>query len=431
MNKRVAALLGIFVLLCGITAGCQAQDSLSASSSADGDVQIDDGIVDLTMTVPQATYCYAEAPAYAGVQSFSMELFEKSLGENNPVLSPVSAYLALALTGEGANGETAQEFQDVMGDNRQAVSEEMMTGFPADMDGMKIVLANSAWVDEQLTPKQSWLEAAGNAYKAQVFQMPLSTGQTMQMINFWIKDQTEGLIKDFLSEPLDEATRMALFNTVYFKGEWNKPFEEYDTRDSKFTLESGETVTTEMMSMWGEDLSYVHSGVCDGIMLPYKDSNLVFIALKPAEGMTVREMYAALDMEQIGMMADEAQTLNVNLMLPKYEVTFDRVLNTDLADMGLGKAFDPATADFSGLGTTESGEPLYISMVRQKAVFIVDEEGTEATAVTEVAIAECAMPIYRETIDVYFDEPFLYMILEPEMDVPLFMGIMDDPTDCG
>lgn len=422
MRKRLIALFVVCVLSCGMLTGCQEE--------ATGQTQIDDGIADLTATVPQAIYCYAEAPTYSGVQSFSQGLFAESAEEKNLVLSPVSAYLALALTGEGAKGETAQEFQNVMGENRQAASEEMMDIFPADMDGIKVMIANSAWVDEQLTPEQGWLEIAGNAYKAQVFQMSLSTTRTMQMINSWVEDQTEGLIKEFLTEPLDEMTRMALFNTVYFKGDWEKPFEANDTRDSGFTLESGETVMAEMMSMWGEELSYVQSDMCDGIVLPYKDSELVFVALKPVEGMTVREMYTDLDMEQIGTMVDEAQEMNINLMLPKYEVTFDRILNTDLMDMGLEKAFDPELADFSGLGVTDSKEPLYISLVRQKAVFIVDEEGTEAAAVTEVAISECGMIMEQETIDVFFDEPFLYMILEPETDVPLFMGIMDDPTEC-
>lgn len=424
MRKRVIALLGIFVLSCGVIAGCQGQ------LSSGGDVQMDDGMEDLTTTVSQTTDCYAEVPDYSKVQDFSGKLFSESLDNNNPVLSPVSAYLALALTGEGAGGETAQEFQDVMGENRQAVSKDIMDSFPADTDGMNIMIANSAWIDDQMTPEQSWMDIAGNSYRAQIFQMDLSTGQTMQEINSWIKDQTEGKIKDFLAEPFDAMTRMVLFNTVYFKGEWEKTFEAYNTRESEFTLEDGETVMANMMSMWEEDLSYVKSDVCDGIVLPYKNSDMVFVALKPAEGMTVREMYAALDMEQIGIMVDEAQEQNVNLMLPKYEVTFDRILNDDLENMGLGRAFNPAEADFSGLGVTDSGEPLYISLVRQKAVFIVDEEGTEASAVTEVVL-RCGMSMEDQIIDVFFDEPFLYMIMEPDTDVPLFMGIMDNPTDCG
>ena len=435
MKKRGIAAIIICALSCGMLAGCQGGEEgmvqNKTGQTASGQTQIDDNLADLTKTVPQAVYDYAEVPEYVGVQNFSEGLFRKSLEETNPVLSPVSAYLALSLAGEGAKGETAQEFQNAMGENRQAVSEEMMDRFPTDTEKMKLMIANSAWVDDQLTPDEEWLTIAGNAYRAQVFQMGLATPQTMQKINAWIKDETQGLITDFLEEPLDEKTRMALFNTVYFKGKWENPFDALDTRDGEFTLDNGETVITEMMNMKDKELSYVQSGVCDGILLPYQDSDLVYVALKPVEGMTVREMYDALDMEQIGAMVDEAQTLHVNLMLPKYEVSFDRTMNNDLNNMGLKKAFDSEGADFSGLGVTDSKENLYISLVRQKAVFIVDEEGTEAAAVTEVAMAEYAMYLEPEAVDVYFDEPFLYMILDPETDVPLFMGIMDDPTACG
>ena len=140
-------------------------------------------------------------------------------------------------------------------------------------------------------------------------------------------------------------------------------------------------------------------------------------------------MYESLDMEQIGAMVDAGQEISVDLWLPKFEVTFDKELNEDLKEMGFSSAFDENLADFTGIGLTDNGLPLYISLVRQKAVFIVDEEGTEAAAVTEVAMDECAAvenPVLPK--EVHFDHPFLYMILDKEADMPLFMGIMDDPS---
>lgn len=119
----------------------------------------------------------------------------------------------------------------------------------------------------------------------------------------------------------------------------------------------------------------------------------------------------------------------INLRLPKFEISFDRTLNDILADMGLRSAFDPDSADFTGIGVPQSGNPLYIDLVRQKAVIRVDEEGTEAAAVTMVAMNDLCAPLEEQTpIDVFFDEPFLYMIVEDESGVPLFMGIVDDPS---
>ena len=386
-------------------------------------------ITDLTANVPAAIYDYAEAPEMAGVQHFSEQLFAESFGETNPVISPVSAYLALSLAGCGARGETAQVFDAVMGGNLQSVSERLMDALPADSEGTQVLLANSAWVDDRMNCETPWLSIATNSLDASVYQTRLSTEDAKSGINGWVEDNTKGLIPNFLSEPLDDEMRLVLFNTIYFKGKWQSPFEATSTHEWEFTTEQGKSVMVPMMSKYDKQLSYVNSGVCDGIVLPYRDSDLVFVALKPAEGKTVREMCASLTMDQIGSMVDTAQDVQVNLLLPKFEITFDKVLNEDMKHIGLGCAFDKDLADFTGIGLTVDKEPLYIDQVRQKAVFILDEEGTEAAAVTEVAMARVTS-IMRESnpLDVYFDRPFLYMILDKETDVPLFMGIMDDPT---
>ena len=174
-------------------------------------------------------------------------------------------------------------------------------------------------------------------------------------------------------------------------------------------------------------MSYVQGEVYDGVALPYRDSELLFVALRPTGGQNVRELYADITFEQLGEAVDAAQNVQVNLWLPKFKVTFDRILNGDLMHMGLTKAFDADQADFSGIGKADIGD-LYISLVRQKAVFIVDEEGTEAAAVTEVTMRTNSMMPVEEPKLVHFDEPFLYMILDPETDMPLFVGIMDNPS---
>ena len=131
----------------------------------------------------------------------------------------------------------------------------------------------------------------------------------------------------------------------------------------------------------------------------------------------------------LSYLLEDRQNLLVNVKLPKFEVSFDKMLNDSLINMGLADAFDKEKADFSSLGTMDSGNPVYISLVRQKAVVKVDEEGTEAAAATEVAIKEaCALLPENEPIDVFFDQPFLYLIMDMENQLPLFMGIMDNPV---
>ena len=126
---------------------------------------------------------------------------------------------------------------------------------------------------------------------------------------------------------------------------------------------------------------------------------------------------------------DNGTVQNIKLKIPKFEVEFDKKINETLQNMGLRLAFDDTKADFTGIGYTENGLPLYISLVRQKAVVKLDEEGTEAAAVTMVVMNECtsAMPV-EQPIEVFFDEPFLYMIMDKESRTPLFIGVMDDPS---
>lgn len=182
------------------------------------------------------------------------------------------------------------------------------------------------------------------------------------------------------------------------------------------------------MSMWEESQRYVHSDLGEGVLLPYQGGEFAYMAILPREGTPVREFYRQLTPEALTELLESEKWELCNLRLPKYEVSFDQELNESLQAMGLVRAFDGEQADFSGLGTTEQGYPMYISLVKQKAVFRVDEKGTEAAAVTLVAMEECGALIEPEPRELYFDRPFVYMILDLEAQVPLFVGILDDPS---
>lgn len=366
--------------------------------------------------------------SYGALQQFSYELMLENMDEVNPVLSPVSAYLALGMVGMGAGGETMQEFMEVMGSNMPAVSEKLMSQYPQEQEGLELTIANSAWVDQQLTPKQQWLSDMQEIFRGESYRGELSSEAVMKQINSWCSENTKGLIPEMLVRPLDADTRLALLDAIYFKGDWMNPFEAVDTAERPFTLEDGTEVQVETMSKSGENLEYIHSDLGEGVVLLYQGDDFAYVAILPPEGTDVRELYRQLTPEALAEMLESKSTELCNLRLPKYEISFDRKLNDSLIEMGLEKAFDGGMADFSGLGDTEQGGSLYISLVQQKAVFRVDEEGTEAAAVTMVVANEsCALEV-EEPRQLYFDRPFVYMILDQENQVPLFTGIMDDPT---
>ena len=182
------------------------------------------------------------------------------------------------------------------------------------------------------------------------------------------------------------------------------------------------------MQMYETDQLYVKNEIAEGIILPYEGEEIAFLALMPVGDADVRELYAQLTWEDISLLLNQEETTLCNLRLPKFEVTFEKELNESVKEMGLVKAYDGSQADLSGIGTAKTGGNLFISLVKQKAVIILDEEGTEASAATMVEVKEeCAIEYETLPVNVYFDEPFLYMIVDRSNHLPLFVGIMDNP----
>ena len=171
----------------------------------------------------------------------------------------------------------------------------------------------------------------------------------------------------------------------------------------------------------------------EGVILPYQQNDhdsggaLAFAALKPTGEEDVRDLYSRLTNKVVTDVISNKQTQTVNLKLPKFEVTFDEKLNESLINMGLTECFDEDKANFDQLGKTIRGDRIFINLVRQKAKIIVDEEGTEAAAATEVLMCDRGAIIETELKELYFNEPFIYMILDLETEIPLFIGILDNP----
>lgn len=369
----------------------------------------------------------------AKVADFSYDLLGFHAQDKNPVLSPVSAYLALSMAGCGAEGATKDEFDNVLGKDMMELATDMMNTFPSKSDVLKLSIANSAWIDDEFTVNDAWMDTIQSQMDAEPYQADLSTEETMNHINDWIDEKTNGMIDKMLMEPLEDRTRLALFNTVYFKGKWEIPFEASDTYKEDFYLQRGqeETEQVDMMNMYAADLDYIANDFAEGVVLPYQNDgnqNMAFIALKPIGDTDVRDVYSKLTRKVMQDMLVNKQTTLVNLKLPKFEITFDKNLTECLKNMGLSECFDEAKANFDQIGKTKSGDNLYIGLVRQKAKIIVDEEGTEAAAVTEVLMMCGAALEPEEPKELYFNEPFIYMIMDTDNQIPLFIGILDNPA---
>lgn len=447
IKKRILGVSAAAMALCLVgacgknesapTIQAQTEENVQEESSEINeteDTQVNPTSIDLTEQAEQSTTVDPIIEPYENVQQFGYNLLTQNIHDKNPVLSPVSAYLALSMAGCGADGTTKDEFFSVLGNNMMDLSDDMMNTFPANGDSLKLSISNSAWIDDEFTVNDEWMSTIQSLMDAEAFHADLSTVETMNSINNWIHDKTNGLIDKMLGEPLNDLTRLALINTVYFKGKWEITFEATDTHKEDFYLdkEQGATEQVDMMNLYRTDLEYISNDFAEGVVLPYQNigdgGKLAFIALKPTGDNDIRDLYSSLTNKVMNDMLVNKQTELVDLKLPKFEVTFDKELNESLENMGLTECFDMDKANFDQVGKTQSGDNLYIGTVRQKAKIIVDEEGTEAAAVTEVLMMCGASMEPEEPREVYFNEPFVYMIMDMDKEIPLFIGILDNPN---
>ena len=157
-------------------------------------------------------YGQEDADMDAKVSDFSYDLLGFHAQDKNPVLSPVSAYLALSMAGCGADGATRDAFDNVLGKDMVKLADDMMHTFPSKSDALKLSIANSAWIDDEFTVNDAWMDTIQSRMGAEPYQADLSTEETMNHINNWIDEKTNGMIDKMLTEPLEDQTRLALFS---------------------------------------------------------------------------------------------------------------------------------------------------------------------------------------------------------------------------
>ena len=410
--KRLTQAAALLLVLATLTA-CSPSTSVSASN--------------LTANIQPMDITAEAAGDFAPVGNLGIRLLNSAManGDQNAVISPLSAYICLTMAMNGADGDTLTAFEEVMGaDTYYAnlicrTAEQMYKKLDG---GTELSIACSAWSDESANINEDYLKAIVTNMEAEVYQGDLSSGDTMKDINGWVNKKTSGLIPMLRVEPYPDDTMLVLLNALYMDAEWQWPFEFYATHEGTFTAADGEERTTDFMNMT-KNLSLVSMEGAEGVLLPYKDGRLAFLALLPDGG--VVDLTASLTAESMQEAISTARDELLYIRLPKFDIAYERLMTNDLAAMGLETAFDPDNANFTPMGSGPNGE-LYLSTVFQKVRIRVDEEGTEAAAVTEIAATEEAAMI--EPIELLFNRPFLYGVVDTQTGLPLFLGAYDMPA---
>jgi serpin B len=347
----------------------------------------------------------------------------------NAVISPMSLFFALGLAGEGAAGATQEAFQQAIGldkEQTRRIAAYLVKEISNLGQGTTVNIANSTWLDESLKLDPDYTPLVKAYYAAEVFNQDLQASGAVDQINGWVNGKTNGLIPTILDDlsPDEVASMVAvLVDAIYLKAEWAAKFDPEMTSVGRFSLSGGSPVEAEFLAAKAMEQRYFDVGDSHGVLLPYKDGRLAFLAVTAKEGTDLPKL--AGDSINSWITA-AAPTPNVKVVMPKFKTTFKKDLKNDLIALGLGNAFDPDAADFSELGTSSTGENLAITNVLHKVDIAVGEEGTEAAAATAVIMAPTSAQV--EETPVVFDHPYRYAVVDTQTGIPLFLGAINDPS---
>ena len=360
------------------------------------------------------------------VTDFAIRLF-KQTNENgkNTLISPLSVLCALAMTANGAEGETREQMEAVLGMSVEELNLYLYSYINSLPQGekYKLSVANSIWFtdDDRFTVNQDFLQTNADYYGADIYKTPFNK-QTLKDINNWVKNETDNMIPKVL-EDIPDAAIMYLINALAFEAEWTEIYEKNQVRDKTFTKEDGTKQDVELM--YSTEGKYLEDENATGFIKYYKERKYAFVALLPNEGVTVSEYINSLDGESLAAMLANADSRTVETAIPKFESEYDTEMSSILEAMGMSNAFNVTFADFGGIGdSTEGG--IHISKVIHKTYIQVGEKGTKAGAVTAIEMNDGSAGPPDEVKQVYLDRPFVYMIIDCETNIPFFIGTVMD-----
>ncbi|MBD5105331.1 MAG: serine protease [Ruminococcaceae bacterium] len=361
---------------------------------------------------------------------FSLRLFKEEYKQNsgNLLISPLSLTCALALTANGAEGETLEQIESIMGGLPLSELNEYLYTYRSSLssgEGFKLHSANSIWFkdEEKITFRNEFLQTDVNYFSSEIYKADFDAS-TAADINNWANKNTGGMIKKAVDK-IDPEAVMYLINALAFDAEWAKIYEKSNIKEGSFTAENGEKREAEMM--YSEESVYLEDENAIGFMKRYKGGKYSFAALLPNEGTTISEYLDLLSAESLQELLKDFRYCEVTAAVPKFKYECDFSLSDTLKSFGVTDAFDRFTADFSKMA--EINVPnynLYINDVLQKNFIEVNEKGTKAGAVTSFHMnlgCTSAGPPEKRVI---LDRPFVYMIVDNENYLPIFMGALTD-----
>lgn len=358
------------------------------------------------------------------------EVSAEAADGDNVFLSPLSVSLALAMTLNGAEGETLDGMRQAMrlsGLSREEINEayrKLMNDLLSVDPKVILNIANSIWYRSDFQVQPPFIDVNKEYYDAEVVSLDFDAPGAVDQINQWVSDKTNKLIESIIEEIPAEAV-MYLINAIYFKGQWRYEFDKEETMPDSFSLSDGTVVEVPMMRQQ-TSLGYHMHELFTAAELPYGRGNYSMVVLLPNEGKSVDQVIGAMDRqlwEDLTTGLDTAVELGVRF--PRFKFAFEQKLKPVLSSMGMGLAFMPFQADFSGINPDAE---LFINEVFHKAFVEVNEEGTEAAAVTAVEVGVTSIGP-GGAIPFWVNRPFVFLIKEKYTNAVIFAGRVMVPVE--
>jgi len=361
------------------------------------------------------------------MNDFTMRLFGQLVKDGeNILISPMSVSAVLAMTANGAEGETKAQMENLLDLSLNSLNQYFYDyqNSLLQEETQNMYLANSIWIKDEngFSVEDDFIETVRAWYGAEVFE-EIFDSETAEKLNDWVSEHTNEMIPEILDEIPDDA-KMYLMNAIAFDAQWRSPYSDAQVREGHFTMKDGEEKKVDFM--YSREYSYLRDEHAEGFLKYYDNMRYAFAALLPEEGLSVEEYAASLTGEKLYRILSNQKHRAVKTAIPRFESGSEYEMSEVLQAMGMTDAFDSVLADFSGIGSAQ-GEGLKINRIVHQTAFSLNEKGTRAGAVTMEEIAPTSAAPAEDEKEIYLDRPFLYMIVDCDRNIPIFIGILNQP----
>ena len=436
--KRTCLTWAAAALMAAMTVvGCSTSDDNNGLPDEPQPVENDEEVPDTPLSnegndLRDITLTRSEQELVQGNNDFAFKLFQQVtqgadaicfVPEKSQIVSPISITYALGMLNNGATGQTQAEINKVLGFSEtgaQGINDfchKMLTEAPSLDKLTKVMIANTIYMNKGYQLKADFISKAKAYYDAEPETRDFYDGKTRDVINKWGNDHTEGMIPEVLKEDeFDPSAVSYLLNAIYFKGAWAEKFDKGNTQEETFKCSGAETKTVPMMHQEHE-FNYTENDDCQVLRLPYGNNAYSMTIFLPKEGKSISDVLYTLTANSWQRYRWMGSAV-VDVKLPRFETRSDINLKDVMSALGMPRAFDEYLAEFPNFCDVAT----YIDLMKQVARIKLNEEGTEAAAVTVIGMFEKAAISEPKYVQFHANRPFLYIISEQSTGAIFFIG---------